>query len=552
MAVARNGGRPRRQLGRAGRTATVTLVAAIGVLSPMVAMPVWAQQPSVSPSEGGYYAAPPPIGNTPPPGDPGKPDENYVQTKQCVQRSLGKNIIPKNRPWGQEYLQIDKLHEIVKAATGSVGGGQKIAVIDTGVTKHPWLKNVESGGDYVANPKNGVQPGLEDCDGHGTEVAGIIAADTPADIGFKGVAPDATILSIRQSSQNYGKDTKESAPSSPPASPPASSGAPPSSGGASKSQLPPSNGGGSGQGAQPGGTTSPEQKGPGRGQDQAGTAGKLTTLAQAVVRAVAKGATVINMSVDNCRPSDGRISDGERQLQAAVHYAVQQKVVVVAAAGNTTETCPQNDQTNPNQPRSIVTPPWFSEDVISVAAIDPSGGVANFSVNGPWTTVAAPGTDIISLDPAAGSTGLANLTIEGNSEPTPIQGTSFAAPYVAGVAALIKAKYPNLDARGVMRRIINTAQHPAAPGGHDNFVGHGVIDPMAALTASVSSEEGVPSVKPVQQVATLPPANDRDQAAIIVALAGTGGGLVALLITLFVMHTIRRNRAAADDTRKAP
>ncbi|GAA4540384.1 type VII secretion-associated serine protease mycosin [Amycolatopsis samaneae] len=545
MVVARNDGQPRRRFGRAGRTATVALVASIGALSPMMAIPVWAQQPSVPPASGGYYAAPPPVDPSALPADSGKPDENYVQTKQCVQRSLGKNIVPKNRPWGQEYLQIDKLHEIVKAAAQdhSVGGGQKVAVIDTGVTKHPWLKSVESGGDYVANPKNGVAPGLEDCDGHGTEVAGIIAANTPEDIGFKGVAPDATILSIRQSSQNYGKDTKASAPSSPPASPPASSGAPPSSGGASKSQLPPSNGGGSGQGVLPGDATWPEQKGTGREQEAAGTAGKLTTLAQAVVRAVNQKATVINMSVDNCRTSDGRISDGERQLQAAVHYAVQHNVVVVAAAGNTTDTCLQNDQTNPNQPRSIVTPPWFSEDVISVAAIDVTGGVANFSVNGPWTTVAAPGTDIISLDPAAGSGGLANLTIEGNGEPAAIQGTSFAAPYVAGVAALVRAKYPQLDAKAVMRRIVNTAQRPAAPGGHDNFVGHGVIDPMAALTASVSSEEGVPSVRPVQQVATLPPANNRDESAIIIALAGTGGGLVALLITLFVMHTIRRNRS---------
>lgn len=50
----------------------------------------------------------------------------------------------------------------------------------------------------------------------------------------------------------------------------------------------------------------------------------------------------------------------------------------------------------------------------------------------------------------------------------------------------------------------------------------------------------------------LPPANDRDPAPMIVALAGTGGGLVALLITLFVVHSVRRNRPTASPGRKTP
>jgi membrane-anchored mycosin MYCP len=166
-------------------------------------------------------------------------------------------------------------------------------------------------------------------------------------------------------------------------------------------------------------------------------------------------------------------------------------------------------------------------------------------------SVAAPGTQVISLDPAAGSTGLANLTIEGNAAPAEIQGTSFAAPYVAGVAALVRAKYPTLDARAVMHRITSTAQHPAAPGGRDNFVGYGVINPRAALTASVASEEGIPPAKAVQLPSDLPPLNSKDWTPMIVALAGAGGGLVALLITLFVVHTVRRNRPEPASPRKS-
>lgn len=546
MAVARKSRGTRvRHLGLAARTGTVLLAAGIGVLSPAsVALPAWAQQSSIAPDAGGYYAIPPRVDPSKKPADLGKPDKTYEKKTECVQRSKlgGDQVDIKNRPWGQEYLQIEKVHQLMRGATKSVGAGIKVAVIDTGVSAHPYFGGrVESGGDYVATPGGGKAPGLEDCDGHGTEVAGIIAANPPdASVGFRGVAPDATILSIRQSSQNYEEVEKKEEP-------PVSSNnpAPPSSSNNPGSQLPPSS---QGNGAV-GGTTPGQDKG-GRQQEQGKTAGTLTTLAQAVVRAVDRGSNVINMSVDNCRVATGTITPREQELQAAVNYAVNRNVVVVAAAGNVGDKCVQNDQPDPKVPKTIVTPPWFSEDVLSVAAIDETGGVANFSVHGPWVSVAAPGTKIISLDPAEGSSSLANLTIEGGKDPGPIQGTSFAAPYVAGVAALVRAKFPELNAREVMNRIKATAQHPAAPGGRDNFVGFGVIDPIAALTAIVPSEAD--KAKPVQLPANLPPANDRDPAPMIVALAGTGGGLVALLITLFVVHSVRRNRPTASPGRKTP
>ncbi|MEV7555147.1 S8 family serine peptidase [Amycolatopsis sp. NPDC089917] len=551
MAAARKSRGTRvRHLGLAGRTGTVLLAAGIGVLSPAsVALPAWAQQSSVAPDAGGYYATPPPVDPSKKPNDEGKPDKTYEQKTLCVQRSKlgGDQIDIKNRPWGQEYLQIQKVHELMRGATNSIGGGVKVAVIDTGVTAHPYFNGrVESGGDYVATPNGGKAPGLEDCDGHGTEVAGIIAANpTDQSIGFRGVAPDATILSIRQSSQNYEEAEKksEAPPASSNSAPPASSNNQPGS------ELPPSSQGNGAVGGAADGTAPGQDKG-GRQQEQGKTAGTLKTLAQAVVRAVDKGARVINMSVDNCRQADGKITEGEQQLQAAVNYAVKQDVVVVAAAGNVGDKCPQNDQPDPKSPKMIVTPPWFADDVLSVAAIDDTGGVADFSVNGPWVSVAAPGTKIISLDPAEGSSSLANLTIEGGKDPGPIQGTSFAAPYVAGLAALVRAKFPGLQAREVMNRIKATAQHPAAPGGRDNFVGFGVIDPIAALTAIVPSEAD--KAQPVPLPANLPPSNDRDSAPMIVALAGTGGGLVALLVTLFVVHSVRRNRPTTVPGRKTP
>ncbi|EHR49026.1 subtilisin-like serine protease [Saccharomonospora marina XMU15] len=532
------------------RASALALTVAIGTVCPGLSpVPAMAQD---SPPDGeGYYATPPPLGNTAPPTDTGRPDKPYVKQVGCVERDLGRDVIPRETPWGQQYLRINEVHDLMRSTVGSVGrypGGEpvRVAVIDTGITNHPFFNGrVQGVEDYVADTASG--PGLEDCDGHGTEVAGIIAANTTPDIGFNGVAPEVQILSIRQSSQNYSVDDSASQ----------SSGGNDNAGGEDGND--PGSGGDTGGEGQPNALrsptdptdTAPAQNG-GRTQEEEDAAGTLDTLAQAVVRATDENADVINISINNCRPADGNIGEGERKLQAAVRYAVDNDVVVVAAAGNTGENCPQNDQRDPGKPKTIVTPPWFAEDVLSVAAIDETGSVADFSVHGPWVTVAAPGTGITSLDPAVGSGGLANLTIE-NGEPQQIQGTSFAAPYVSGVAALVRAKYPDLTARQVMYRIAYTAQHPAASGGRDNFIGYGIIDPMAALTATVPSEEGIEPARAEALPSDLPMTDNRDWTPMVVALAGSGGALMALIITLFVVHTIRRNRTAQtrpEDSRK--
>ncbi|KDN20782.1 S8 family serine peptidase [Amycolatopsis rifamycinica] len=520
-----------RPFGPARRTTTALFAGTIGVLASLAG--AGTAQAQTAPADG-YFAAPPPVDNSKLIPDSRQPDKRYKQQKGCVQRSLGENIELKYRPWGQDYLQIAKAQEIVKAATdGGAGRGVKVAVVDTGVTRHPWFQDrLKSGGDYVAKPTKGQPDGLEDCDGHGTEVAGIIAAkpDNP-EVGFVGVAPDATIVSYRQLSENYEPDTQTQTQT-----PPSSS----TEGAPSSSTNPPPGGGGGGA---EGDGTLPGQSNGGRQLEKAGTAGTLKSLAE-IIHGIAerREADIINMSVDNCRPATGSITEGEQQVQAAVHFAAEAGIVVVAAAGNATDTCPQNDQPDARRPKTIVTPPWFADDVLSVGAIDETGGVAPFSVHGPWVGVAAPGTKIVSLDPAEGSRGLANLTFESGDKASEIQGTSFAAPYVAGLAALVKAKFPELSGRAIVNRIKETAQHPAAPGGRDNYVGYGVVDPVAALTQSLPSELGQQAPVPSPQMAQLPPANDRSPTPVIVALAGTGAGVVALLITLFVMHTIRRNR----------
>ncbi|GAA0595664.1 type VII secretion system ESX-1 serine protease mycosin MycP1 [Kutzneria viridogrisea] len=478
---------------RMGRTRRLTAVAGavlVGVLGPGLAPAVAQQAPT-----GGLTAGVPPrwdgarINDNPNPG-PSVGAEGWTlkpPTTQCV-TSFKKATISEF-PLGQPWLRLDEAH---RWATGK---GQTVAVIDTGVNDHQYIKVTKSG-DYLGQTP-GLGPGKRDCDGHGTEVAGIIAAHPDnTKVGFQGVAPDANIMSVRQSSSVI-KRSKE---------------------------------------------------------NQEATAGSPTTLAYAIKWAVSQGASVINISLASClqvSPNMSFTSD-QKQLQAAIHEAVENKVVIVAAAGNLQQqgqNCgTQNDNPDPNAPKWIESPAWFAEDVLSVAALaaDSSNGEqvgqpASFSMWGPWVGVAAPGTKIISLDP--GSTdGMANQTIEGGQTQS-IQGTSFAAPYVAGLAALVKEKFPNLDAHQVIRRIEMTAQHPAAPGGRNNQVGYGMIDPVAALTAIVPGEPGGPQVASGQQIASdLGSPADNGLPPMVIAMLGTAAGVVLLLITLFVVHAVNTSK----------
>jgi membrane-anchored mycosin MYCP len=383
-----------------------------------------------------------------------------------------------------------------------------VAVIDTGVNPHPFLTDhnrLQGGGDYIA--PGPASNGTSDCDGHGTLTAGIVAANTAGTgLAFTGVAPGATIIAIRQTSTLFTATVN--------------------------------------------------------GQDTGTPAGSPGTLASAIRHAVDLGANVITTSVDTCQltaqaiPEMNQAGSQERQLQAAVHYAMEHDVVVVNSAGNvatqpegkTANNNPcaqvsQNDNPDPNDPYEIEIPAVYSSDLLSVASVSPyTGSVSSFSVWGPWVNIAAPGEGIISVDPGQGGTGLANLFAEpgSNSQPGVIQGTSFAAPYVAGVVALVRSRFRSLTARQVMDRIEATAQHPSGPNGRDNKVGYGIIDPVAALTAEIPGQNGVP-IEPDRSVrAQVPVAPAKDWAPVRVALIGTAAGVALLLGTLFVVRTVRR------------
>ncbi|OBK70468.1 type VII secretion-associated serine protease mycosin [Mycobacterium sp. 1274761.0] len=320
--------------------------------------------------------------------------------------------------------QLDGL-DLAAAWRLSRGAGQTVAVVDTGVARHRLLPHLVPGGDYVSTGD-----GTDDCDGHGTVVAGIVGAAEQLGAGtqFSGVAPDATIIGIRQSSVKY-------APAG--------------------------------------------QSAPGFGD--------VDTLAMAIRTAADMGASVINVSSIACVPAAAALDD--RALGAALAYAVDVKnVVVVAAAGNVggLGQCPdQNPPADPARPgrpdwdsvKVVVTPAWYDDYVLTVGSVDPHGAPSRFTLAGPWVDVAAPGEGVVSLD-ADGEGLIDSLPVLG--EEMPIVGTSYAAPVVSAIAALVRARSPHMTARQVMQRIKDTAHRP--PAGWDPFVGHGVVDAVAAVS----------------------------------------------------------------------
>ena len=164
------------------------------------------------------------------------------------------------------------------------------------------------------------------------------------------------------------------------------------------------------------------------------------------------GAQVISMSIGYSAPS---VTVRSELLDAYDHG-----VVVIASAGNSG---------GPSSGRAGKAPESFPADypgVISVSAVEASGAVAGFSSDNLSVKVAAPGVGV----PAQGRDGQYWL----------VSGTSPACALVAGVAALIKSKYPRLAPDLVAKALDSTTTDRPAKG-YDSQVGFGIVDAAAAL-----------------------------------------------------------------------
>jgi len=170
-------------------------------------------------------------------------------------------------------------------------------------------------------------------------------------------------------------------------------------------------------------------------------------LASAINYAADHGAKVINMSLGGTSYSS--------TLQSAVDYAWNRGLVVVAAAGN-------NATSAGFYPAAL-------NNVVAVSATDGNDNLASFSNFGNWITVAAPGTYIQTTNNGGGY---------GNW-----QGTSFSAPQVAALAALIIAKNPALDNNQVVNLLKNNSDDLGAQG-FDTTYGWGRINAFRAVQAA--------------------------------------------------------------------
>lgn len=183
--------------------------------------------------------------------------------------------------------------------------------------------------------------------------------------------------------------------------------------------------------------------------------GEDKDIAAGVVWACNHGASVISLSVGSYSAS--------RVLKDAIAYAQKKNVVVVAAMGN-------DGNGKPNFPAQF-------KGVMAVGATDEDDGLAEFSNYGNWISVTAPGVDILSTMPTYPVTS----TQEGASiSYSREDGTSMATPYVAGLAALVRSRWPELSAAQVRQTIEMTATD-LGPKGFDTKFGHGRINARRAL-----------------------------------------------------------------------
>lgn len=333
-----------------------------------------------------------------------------ASSSECV---FGGGVI-KSTPWSLQRILLDQMWG---QATGK---GVTVAVIDTGVDS----SNVQLRGAMASGSRSFVGgSGTQDLEGHGTRVAGIIAARPLKGTGFEGIAPAAKILSFRYAG----------------------------------------------------------------GENEKGDAG---TMSKAIRAAIAAHADIINISSDTANKK----TDGT--LESAVTAAVNSGALVVAAAGN-----------DGADGKSANTYPAAYQGVLAVAASDRNDERAYFSQAGDFVDVAAPGVDMVSTVPKGGQ--------------CTADGTSFAAPYVAGVAALLKEKHHGWTADQIATRIEQTAQRPGR--GPNRYIGWGVIDPVAAL-----SDDSKPASSPTPDP----------------AMKTGSGGVVPMAVTMGESEAERERRTA--------
>ncbi|NUR85898.1 MAG: S8 family serine peptidase [Nonomuraea sp.] len=253
-------------------------------------------------------------------------------------------------------------------------------------------------------------------------------------------------------------------------------------------------------------------------------------VARGIRYAVDEGADVINMSISK--------ELATRAERAAIRYAISKGVVLVAAAGNDGDRKTDGDFAPYSYPAAF-------PGVVSVGATDRRLRRATFSNWNSSVLVAAPGVDIMGAGPG-------DAYWVG-------RGTSQASALVSGVAALIKAKFPDMSPPLVVQALAGSADD-RPPGGYDTATGFGVVNAARALTQAArlaphtETATGPQAQDPARPLAGGPSGpikvtvRDRHRVTLYTAIAAAAatGALASLGVIFFLVRRVRRDHGSQD------
>jgi hypothetical protein len=387
-------------------------------------------------------------------------------------------------------------------AAPEAGKGITVAVLSTGVdAKHPDLAGaVTEGPDFS---KTGRTPGGSYWGAEGTAVASLIAGrghGSGGGEGVTGIAPGARILSL-QVTLEYNDPLNSDA--------------------AITRRLP-------------------------------------AAIAAGIRYAVGHGATVIALPLDpgtlEAAPSGDPAAGGSAAERAAVNFALARNVLLVAPAGD-------NGAGAVNYPAAY-------PGVIAVGATARDGELAPFTSTHSYTALTAPGSGTtpdlaassgMTVNPAAG---LMVAAPDGGYEP--LASSDMSAALTAGVAALIRSRYPWLTVAEVTQAVEHgvtpppggTAQSGAAGQGRGELDAEAALDSAAATAAAHPAPAPAPSAPPTTAPAVQPATGPVHQAApspsdpghllrsLVVGLAVAAGVLIACLVAAITLTRLRRRARA--------
>ncbi len=198
--------------------------------------------------------------------------------------------------------------------------------------------------------------------------------------------------------------------------------------------------------------------------------GFTSDVAAAIYYAVDNGADIINLSLGS--------NNFDPAIQTATNYAYANNVVVIAAAGN----CGTGTEPGcSGYGAGFIGYPARNPNVIAVGATTSSDTRASFSSYGNALDVVAPGSGSINTPTWTPGNQTSLYT-------SAVYGTSYSAPYVASLSALIKAIRPDTTVSDIHALLLATASKPSGMSGlpYSTQFGHGIIDAERAVTIASS------------------------------------------------------------------